>query len=125
MSSNKPIIYDIEPHYTADGLSPFIIKLKFKSGTEVDLTGCTALMQMRVPDYRNKGSVVWEFSTDATDPEKLFVLGENGEVQFPRINKWKLDDNNYSYDLRITDTNGFQKTFLVGIFSVNQDISRR
>jgi len=121
---NLPVTYNFEPHYKDDGLAGFILKLTYPSGEVVDLTGCSALMQLRIPEYRKDGKVIWEFSSEAEDPLKLLVLNSSGEIQFPRIESWDIPKDNYQYDLQVTDSLGFVRTFMKGIFPVNQDVSR-
>lgn len=122
MEHNAPIIYDFDAHYRGDGLNP--MRLLFKQdGEAIDFSFSTAVMQLRVPEYAKRGRVVWEFSTSATDPDKLLVLTNDGYVYFPPMNTWNIPSNQYLQDLQITDGNGVAKTFIKGIWSVNQDIT--
>lgn len=118
-----PITYNFEPHYKGDGLAP--LRLYFTDGDNepIDLSFSTALMQLRVPSYSKPGKVVWEFSSEATDADKLLILTYDGYVYFPEMDIWDLISNEYVYDLQITDGNGFVKTFTKGILPVNQDVS--
>lgn len=118
-----PVNYDFSPHYKGDGLNSILLKFELEDGTPIDLSGSTALMQLRTPSFTSRGSIAWEFSTEAIDPNKLLLLGSDGIVTFPEIDVWDLKANEYDYDLQITDTFGFVKTFIKGTWAVNQDIT--
>lgn len=121
---NQPVNYDFLTHYRQDGLKPFTVVLKYSSGTPIDLTGATVRMQLRA--IYNNGKA-WEFSTvEGEDTDTLLTLPDpaNGVIQFPEILTWDIRASKYDYDLEVTDSTGFVRTYLRGIWAVNQDITR-
>lgn len=119
---NNPTKYDFIPHYRGDTLPS--IHLKFTAnGDLVDFTLCSALMQLRAPSFNKRGVIAWEFDSSSTDLEKKLILTSDGLVIIPTIKEWQIPANTYDYDLQITDKNGFVKTFINGVWAVNQDVS--
>lgn len=115
---SKPAIYSFPDSYRCDGLQPFLIKLKYKSGTPVDLAGAEVRMQLR----NSLTVLVWEFSSLDEGDKKLTVLPD-GAIQFPRILSWEIQATKYYYDLQVTGNDGYVRTYLSGTWKVNQDIT--
>lgn len=122
MNPNLPTPYDFDTHYRGDGFKPLQFKFTL-DGNIVDFTGSEATMQVRIQGSNKRAKIVYEFSSIATDPDKLLTLSAGGILTFPLIKSFDIPANNYIYDLEIKDTNGVFRTFMAGTFNVEQDIT--
>lgn len=114
-----PATHNFPDHYQNDGLKAFKITLKYASGNAVDLTGATVVMQLK----NSLGTVGWEFSTRNQGNTKIEVL-PGGIIQFPAINTWSIPSSKFTYDLEVTQPDGFVTTYLQGSWKIVSDTSR-
>lgn len=122
MKTNQPVEFDFPEHYRGDGLKPFTIKLKYKSGEPVNLTGASIAMQLRRVFMVG---VACEFnSKECADALIEIEDAINGVMKFPEILDWEINSTTYDYDLQVTDASGFVRTYLKGKWSVNRDITK-
>jgi len=113
---SKPATYNFPDHYRNDGVIPFTIGLRYKTGVPLDLTGCSVRMQLRT----SRNVVAWEFST-ADGADGLLTVLDGGIIQFPRIISWNIPVTKYYYDLEVTDSTGFTQTYLSGTWQIKED----
>jgi hypothetical protein len=111
---NYPATYNFPTHYRGDGLNSFTLTLKYSDQSSVDLTGASVLMQLR--DLG--GRLSYTFSTETN-----LTLPGTGVIQFETIEEWTLRTGKYKYDLQVTDSTGFVRTYLRGEWLINQDIT--
>lgn len=114
-----PAIYNFPDTYGNDGIQPFKITLKYSSGAFVDLVGASVLMQLR----NGLNIVIWEFSTAMDGDNQLLTLA-NGVIQFPKINSWSIPPSCYVYDLQVTDSTGFVRTYIKGTWKLLPDVTK-
>lgn len=118
---NTPKTYNFSDFYKGDGVKSFRILCYAdeEHTVPVDLTGCTALMQLK-----NGNKTVFTYSTASTLTETSapIVITDN-EIRFTEILKWRIPAFNYAYDLQITYPDGFVRTFIKGQIPMEQDIS--
>jgi hypothetical protein len=112
-----PTKFDFPDHYGMDGLSPLPLTLKYESGAFVDLTGSVVNMQLKFAN----GNLAYNFSSTLTGEHKLTIL-PNGVVQFPTIKKWALAPGVYDYDLQVTNSVGFLKTYIFGTWTFRKGV---
>ena len=119
---NQPAIYNMIPHYRGDMLSSFTIQLKFKSGTPIDLTGAKVVCQLR---SIAGGVSIFEFNSDGSGDELISIIDpENGIFEFPKMNHWNIPYSEYMYDVQVTNSVGETRTYLRGVWAINQDVTR-
>lgn len=116
---NRPAIFDFPAHYQSDGLSSFTITLRHRGGDPVDLTGATVRMQLR---SQLTNAVEYTFGTSRANSE--LIIEPDGVIRFPDINSWGIKPGKYWYDLEVTDSRGFVRTYLRGSWNVNNDVTR-
>lgn len=114
----KPVTYNFPDSYRRDGLQPFKIKLRYKSGNPVALENAHVRMQLR----NSLQNLAWEFSSTEEGDRKITILPD-GEIQFPRIVSWEIPATKYYYDLQVTDYDGYVRTYMSGSWKINQDIT--
>lgn len=114
-----PAQYNFPDIYQGDGIEPFSIRLKYPSGETIPLNGMAARMQLK----NVQSMIAFDFST-AEGADALLTITEAGAIQFPNIKSMKLEPGIYYYDLQVTDANDFVRTYLRGIWKVNQDITK-
>lgn len=121
MKINQPAFFDFADHYKGDGLKSFDIKLKFKTGTPVDLTDAVVRMQLRTL-YSRKSA--FEFSSLGDGEALLTIDAVEGVISFPTLPTWEIPSYVYDYDLQVEHASGFVATYLKGKWKVNQDITK-
>lgn len=128
---NQPAILNFPPHYRGDGFTGIEIQLEYidendnPSGEFIDLTGAQVHMQLK---NKISNNIVWEFSNVNNINNSNFTLiyiidAVDGIIEFPEIKEWILPSTIYKYDMQVKDSSGFVRTYLKGIWSVNQDIT--
>lgn len=118
---NTPKTYNFSDFYKGDGVKSFRILCYAdeEHTVPVNLTGCTALMQLK-----NGGKVVFTYSTESTlTATSAPIVITNNEIRFTEILKWRIPAFNYAYDLQITYPDGFVRTFIKGQIPMEQDVS--
>jgi hypothetical protein len=118
MAKTHPIIYDFQSMPRGDDFLGIHFFLFDANEAPIDLTGCTAKMQLR----RTVGNVVvleWK-----TDDNTIFVA--NNEVYIKERPGAVMDipDFNYLYDIQVTYSDNFVDTILKGLFPIDADITR-
>jgi hypothetical protein len=121
IAMNQPVKYDFLTHYRQDGLKPFTVVLKYASGTPINLSEAIVRMQLRA-GYA--GKLAYEFASDG-EGDSLLTLAADGVIQFPEILSWNIQPSTYDYDLEVTASDGFVRTYLRGTWAVNQDITKK
>jgi hypothetical protein len=118
MAEILPIQLDLPLHYSGDGLKSFTVPL-------LDVNGSPAVATIGRVDIdlvTSNGIIGYSFSSVLGGDYQLTVLANN-VIQFPEIKSWKIQSTVYSYDLKVTDNNGFVKTYYSGKWPVKQSIS--
>lgn len=96
--------------FKGDGLEPFSLELTYpESGDPVDLTN----KHIEVDVFNTRNQPVYRFSTEPGANGLLIV--SNGIIEFPRT-KWKLDSGIYKAPVRVIDSTGFAKAYLILVF---------
>jgi len=116
---NRPANFDFPAHYQSDGLGSFTITLRYRSGLPVDLTGATVRMQLR-----NQLTNAVEYTFGTMRSNATLVIEPEGVIRFPNIKSWGIKAGKYRYDLEVTDSRGFVRTYLMGVWNVNNDVTR-
>ena len=119
---NQPAKFDFPNHYKGDSLIPFVIKLKYKAtGLPIDLTDANIAMQLK-RNYSTR--TIYEFNSDGSGDALITIIdAENGMILFPFIEAWNIPTSRYVYDLQIIDKEKVTKTYIRGVWGVNQDIT--
>jgi len=112
---NSPAIQDIPDHYSNDGLKSFRFLLEYKTGTPVDLAGSLVVVELK----SSLGVTAWTFSSEAEGDHKLNILLD-GWVEFPRILVWDIPLTKYTYEMKVTDVDGFVRTYFTGNWSISK-----
>jgi hypothetical protein len=89
-----------------------------RNGAPIDLTGAKIIIQFKLS---SSGVSKFEFSTKK---ETIYIPEPtNGElIMMPRI--LNVPAGHYNYDMQITFPNGNVKTYLSGIWTILDDVSR-
>ena len=115
---NTPAIQDIPDHFSNDGLQSFKLQALYKSEVPVELQG--SLVEVILSNSLNVE--FWRFSSASEGDTGLTILPD-GWIEFPRILVWDIPSTRYSYVMKVTDAEGFVRTYFTGIWSVGKKSS--
>lgn len=111
----RPKRFDLEV-YQGDTFT-FNLVLKGNGGTPLDLTGWTALAQIKKADGSAGETPALDLTVGTTDGKVTISLSgtETGLLE--------PGSGPYKYDVQLTDTAGNKRTFIGGTIVITEDIS--
>ena len=120
--ANSPGYYQMPDHYKGDGLCKFTITIKDSTGVPIDITGSSAKMELSANFLKNP---VFIFDTDGTGGGVLNIpVGTDGVIEVLQMESFDIIAANYNYDLQLTNSAGFVRTYLYGTWKINQDVTK-
>jgi hypothetical protein len=113
----QPGTHDIE-HYSGDSFLGINFQLFDEADVAVDLTGATALLQLR-KNYGLPVALEWKSSDNTIE-----ITGNTVKLLPRTATVMSIEAYKYFYDLQVTHASGEVRTYVIGKFSILNDITR-
>lgn len=109
--------YDIPDRVKGDTSASILLTFEL-NGSALDLTGATARMQIR---NGKTGGLVLELKTG----NGLTIVDHSGGVlRVDEIQRLGIPAGEYEYDVELTLASGIRKTYVGGVITVLQDVTK-